>query len=308
MMIEIYDSPSQFVGLALVVAGAWAVFNIPSFMQALAFAFDTDVSGTELYQNAKLTQAVAYVCVGLGLFIFLVAFFGCCGVVTDSCCLLITYAVVVSLLFLAKVICVLVFLLLGEKVDESCPTRSRQLILQISPIVIDEIRGTFSQNYMGYLGLPHQDNSASYSQVVDAIMLNFQCCGVHGLQDFEHEETSMLWHEVGRLYVNTENKEVTGDAVGLPVACCQFRNIDFPMNSTFHQLHRSMKSTQCPIKPVSAYNTMGCVEKISSILKQYTVAIAVTPVIIAVIEVIGIILASALAHEVKQDVGRLYYQ
>lgn len=72
------------------MAGAWAVFNIPSFMQALAFAFDTDVAGTELYQNAKLTQAVAYVCVGLGLVIFLVAFFGCCGVVTDSCCLLIT--------------------------------------------------------------------------------------------------------------------------------------------------------------------------------------------------------------------------
>eukprot|EP00108_Taenia_solium_P007513 TsM_000341200 transcript=TsM_000341200 gene=TsM_000341200 len=280
------------IGLALVVAGAWAVFNIPSFMQALAFAFDTDVAGTELYQNAKLTQAIAYVCVGLGLFIFLVAFFGCCGVVTDSCCLLITYAVVVSLLFLAKVICVLVFLLLGEK---------------ISPIVIDEIQGSFSRNYMGYLGLPHEDDSASYSQAMDAIMLNFQCCGVHGLQDFEQPGTSKLWHEVGRLYVTAENQEITGDAVGLPVACCQFRNIDFPMNSTFHQLHRSMKSTQCPVKPVSVYNTMGCVERISSTLKQYTVVIAVTPVIIAVIEVIGVILASALAHEVKQDVGRLYY-
>ncbi len=59
-------------------------------MQALAFAFDTDFTGSEIYQNAQLTQAVAYVCIGLGLFIFLVAFFGCCGVVTDSYCLLIT--------------------------------------------------------------------------------------------------------------------------------------------------------------------------------------------------------------------------
>ncbi|CDS42190.1 tetraspanin [Echinococcus multilocularis] len=280
------------IGLALVVAGAWAVFNIPSFVQALAFAFDTDVTGSELYQNAKLTQAIAYVCIGLGLFIFLVSFFGCCGVVTDSCCLLITYAVVVSLLFLAKVICVLVFLLLGEK---------------ISPIVIDKIQDGFSANYKGYLGLPHQDDSTSYSQTMDTIMLNFQCCGVYGPQDFEQVRTSALWHEVGRLYVNAESREITGDAVGLPVACCQFRNIDFPMNSTFYQLHRSMKNTQCPVKPVSAYNTMGCVERISSTLKQYTVAIAVAPVIIAVIEVIGVILASALAHEVKQDVGRLYY-
>lgn len=68
-----------------------------------------------------------------------------------------------------------------------------------------------------------------------------------------------------------------------------------------------MKSTQCPVNPVSAYNTIGCVEKIFSVLKQYTVVIAVAPVIIAVIEVIGVILASALAHEVKQDVERLYY-
>lgn len=150
------------------------------------------------------------------------------------------------------------------------------------------------------------------------------------MQDFEQPETSKMWHAVGRLYVTAENQEITGDAVGLPVACCKFRNIDFPMNctfsseslnrlvvfrnnmfcyssATFHQLHRSMKSTQCPVRPVSAYNTMGCVEKISSILKQYTVVIAVTPVIIAVIEVIGVILASALAHEVKQDVERSYY-
>ena len=59
-------------------------------MQALAFAFDADVTGSELYQNAKITKVVAYLCIGLGMFVFLVAFFGCCGVVTDSCCLLIT--------------------------------------------------------------------------------------------------------------------------------------------------------------------------------------------------------------------------
>lgn len=45
----------------------------------------------------------------------------------------------------------------------------------------------------------------------------------------------------------------------------------------------------------------------SAIIKQYTVVIAVTPVIIAVIEVVGVILASALAHEIKQEVERPYY-
>ncbi|VUZ51517.1 unnamed protein product [Hymenolepis diminuta] len=261
-------------------------------MQALAFAFDAEVTGSELYQNAKLTLAVAYICIGLGLFVFLVAFFGCCGVVTDSCCLLITYAVVVSLLFLTKLICVLVFLLLGEK---------------ISPLVFDRVQESFSANYKGYLGLGIQDDSASYSQTADTIMLNFQCCGIYGADDFRDVETSTLWHKEGRVYTLTDGQNITGDAVELPVACCQFKNIDFPINATFQQLHRHMKSPQCPVNPAANYYLIGCVDRISNTLKHYTVVIAVAPVIIAVVEVIGVILASALAHEVKQDVERLYY-
>ncbi|VDL60607.1 unnamed protein product [Hymenolepis diminuta] len=273
---------SLLIGLALVVGGAWAVFNIPSFMQALAFAFDAEVTGSELYQNAKLTLAVAYICIGLGLFVFLVAFFGCCGV----------YAVVVSLLFLTKLICVLVFLLLGEK---------------ISPLVFDRVQESFSANYKGYLGLGIQDDSASYSQTADTIMLNFQCCGIYGADDFRDVETSTLWHKEGRVYTLTDGQNITGDAVELPVACCQFKNIDFPINATFQQLHRHMKSPQCPVNPAANYYLIGCVDRISNTLKHYTVVIAVAPVIIAVVEVIGVILASALAHEVKQDVERLYY-
>ncbi|VDN99412.1 unnamed protein product [Rodentolepis nana] len=79
------------------------------------------------------------------------------------------------------------------------------------------------------------------------------------------------------------------------------------VSSTFDELHRHMKSPQCPVNPISNYYVVGCVDRISNNLKHYTVVIAVAPVIIAVIEVIGVILASALAHEVKQDVERLYY-
>ncbi|KAM7537638.1 hypothetical protein Aperf_G00000076777 [Anoplocephala perfoliata] len=282
----------MLVGIALVVTGAWAAFNISSFTQALAFAFDDAVAGNELYQNAKLTQTVAYIFIGLGLFVLLVAFFGCCGVVTDSCCLLITYAVVVSVLFLAKVICSLLLLLLGEK---------------IFPIVIDRAQESFSANYKGYLGLGIQNESVSYSQTADTIMLNFQCCGVNGIDDFKDDKTSKLWHKEGRVYNTSDNQVLTGDAVGLPVACCVFKTFNFPINSTFKDLHSNMQNPQCPVNPISFYNKMGCVERISTTLKQYTVVIAVVPVIIAVIEVIGVILASALAHEVKQDVERLYY-
>lgn len=63
--------------------------------------------------------------------------------------------------------------------------------------------------------------------------IQFQCCGVYGSEDFEQIKTSSLWHKEGRFYVNAEGQEITGDGVGLPVACCRFRNINFPMNCTF---------------------------------------------------------------------------
>ncbi|VDD76203.1 unnamed protein product [Mesocestoides corti] len=279
------DLGRRLAGVALVVAGSWAVFNISSFLKASAFALDADFANHELCHNAEFTQTLAYVCIGFGLFVFMVAFFGCCGVVTDSYCLLITYAVIVSLLFLAKVVSVLVFLLLGDK----------------------KMLENFSANYKGYLGITNHGDSMTYSQAMDTAMIKLECCGLYGPQDFEQVETSALWHKEGRTYVDSTGQTIVGDAIGLPIACCQFRNRNFPMNSTYAQMHRNMKSAQCPVKPISAYNKRGCIEVVSSALRQYTVVIAVTPVIIAVIEVVGVILASALAHEVKQDVDQMYY-
>ncbi|VDL99412.1 unnamed protein product [Schistocephalus solidus] len=79
------------IGLALLVAGTWGILNISSFLHAIALAFDKEATGSELYQDTHLIQTIAYVCVALGLLIFLISFFGCCGVVTDSACLLITF-------------------------------------------------------------------------------------------------------------------------------------------------------------------------------------------------------------------------
>uniref|UniRef100_A0A0X3NVR2 CD63 antigen n=1 Tax=Schistocephalus solidus TaxID=70667 RepID=A0A0X3NVR2_SCHSO len=279
------------IGLALLVAGTWGILNISSFLHAIALAFDKEATGSELYQDTHLIQTIAYVCVALGLLIFLISFFGCCGVVTDSACLLITYAVTVSILFLAKLVCVLAFLILGER---------------LTPIILDQVMAGLSTNYRGALGVTDSQYVSTYSHIMDTFMIDFECCGINDYTDFANENLTRLWHAEGRVYIDANGTKRVGADIGIPPACCHFKRKDFSLNISFTDLHPFMTNPNCPVKPIDDYHSEGCIEVISQSMRLYEAAFIIIPVVISVVEIIGVILAGALAYELKQEARRPY--
>lgn len=97
------------IGLLIVAAGVYIIFEIrtlTSFTQDLPEGIDFDF---------QVLDSVPYVTIAVGGVVFFIALSGCCGALTETKCLLVTYAVCMALLAAAKiVITVLVFVKLPD--------------------------------------------------------------------------------------------------------------------------------------------------------------------------------------------------
>lgn len=102
--------------------------------------------------------------VAVGVIIFLIAFFGCCGAIKEDSCMLTTYAVIlVTLFILQAVLGALAFVALRDNNGEIDRTVQRAV----------------QKVFDGYVNDP---NNQSKKNVVDNIQKSFKCCGVTGYE------------------------------------------------------------------------------------------------------------------------------
>ncbi|KAJ8708499.1 hypothetical protein PYW07_010624 [Mythimna separata] len=84
---------SMLIGLAIIGGGVVLIFQLQKLkdlLNQLPFAIDLDF--------------VPYTVIALGAVVLLIAFSGCCGSITETKCLLVTYAVAMALLAGAKIV------------------------------------------------------------------------------------------------------------------------------------------------------------------------------------------------------------
>ncbi|CAM1319411.1 TSPAN9 (predicted) [Pycnogonum litorale] len=99
-------------------------------------------------------------CIALGIIIFIVGFFGCCGSWFENKCLLITYFICVILIFLAELL-VGMFGFIYR--------------VHIGGVVKDELKMGISTKY---------SNDSKLVQVWRHIQFEFDCCGVSSVDDW----------------------------------------------------------------------------------------------------------------------------
>ncbi|KAJ8708853.1 hypothetical protein PYW08_010235 [Mythimna loreyi] len=133
---------SLIIGLLVIGGGVFLVFQLQKLkdvINQLAFNIDLDF--------------VPYTIIGLGAAIVLISFFGCCGSVTDTKCLLVTYAVCMALLAGAKiVITILLFVML--------------------PNLRSSVEGTVNGMFLS--------DDAAQNVTFHLIEAQFKCCGTFG--------------------------------------------------------------------------------------------------------------------------------
>ncbi|XP_012608451.1 CD63 antigen [Microcebus murinus] len=123
--------------------------------------------GTQLVLSQTITQGTTpgsllpVVIIAVGAFLFLVAFVGCCGTCKENYCLMVTFAIFLSLIVLVEVAAAIAGYVFRNKVKS-------------------EFNKDFRQQMENY---PKNNNTAS---VLDRMQQNFNCCGAANYTDWEN--------------------------------------------------------------------------------------------------------------------------
>ncbi|GAA49095.1 tetraspanin-1 [Clonorchis sinensis] len=275
------------IGLIILAQGIWVVVDSRSFFETLAFFSKMDSSVLELYADTEFVLAAGGVLIGIGTIMFLLNIIGCWGVVSEHRGLLITYSVFMSFIFVITILGIILLFALSGVWQAAVNSTVSQL---------------FSANYVGTLGAHEVSAYDPFSLAIDAVMITFKCCGINGADDFSSSATAKAWILSGRKF-----KDLTGDAVALPAACCRYTNTSFFANQRYNEFLNYMENPNCPVKPPADFYNASCVSMIPVALEMNKVPIVVTTVLVLALELVCIGLAVFLVVVIKRWDDELYY-
>ncbi|CAL8070290.1 unnamed protein product [Calicophoron daubneyi] len=271
------------IGLLAIGFGSWVVADVENLWSTIENLGRTESVIMRLYSPSDLTTVSGAVLIGIGIFLFILAFFGCWGVVSEHRGYLITYASVLGFLFLIEIICAILVV---------------TLMPQWKPVVRSQVLSYFNQNYKGSFGTANEDE---YSQAMDVLMVRYNCCGVNGEDDFTAQNTS--WYKNGRAVT------VDGNSfnASFPLSCCVFKDKAFLDRKKYSDFAKYMQDKTCSQDPSVTHNSNSCFEQVNSQMLNYQIPLVVTPVIAVFLQLVAIGLAGYLAHVIKKWDDELYF-
>jgi len=145
-LLFIFNLVFALCGLALLIAGALTYANIDK-----ANFFMDKVN------NEVNFSAPPIILIVVGSIIFVIAFFGCCGAIRESHCMIVTFAV---FLLVILIIQIAIGIFIFVKRDSDAWNQA--------------VNTSLSEIFANY----HNDNNTR--QQVDDLQRNLECCGVHG--------------------------------------------------------------------------------------------------------------------------------
>ncbi|XP_052803805.1 tetraspanin-3-like [Mya arenaria] len=161
------------VGIALLVVACLVRFGSGVFDSYLEDGYTEFKLAVEIATKGKLDisgldigdivgdAAIAFIVIGA--FFFVLGIFGCCGAICKAKSLLVIYAVVLGVIFLAEVIFVILLFTMKSKIDGW---------------IQGPLEDTLNEKYTGSNG------SDPFTLTINFVMREFECCGIKGQGDF----------------------------------------------------------------------------------------------------------------------------
>ncbi|XP_051993382.1 tetraspanin-1-like isoform X3 [Xyrauchen texanus] len=109
-MMFIFNGVIFLAGVVLLAVGIWVSVDR---MSLLGFLDNIDNAPPELAQLAN----IGYVLIAVGVFLALVGFLGCCGAIQESRCMLLSFFIIVLIIFIVEVAAA-IFLFVFQPVAE----------------------------------------------------------------------------------------------------------------------------------------------------------------------------------------------
>ena len=174
--------------MAVLGCGIWVLVDKPSFFNILDDAQDLckegDTSCDDIVSNISFYTSATYIIIAIAALVILIAFFGCCGAMKESKCLLGTYFTIILALFIV--------MLIGA-------------ILGYSGNFEDTVKAPFEKALKKYDDRPAEDDQSAknyksvwyevqkevktYTMPVRLnveLKLQLKCCGIDSFKDWQN--------------------------------------------------------------------------------------------------------------------------
>ncbi|KAE8626406.1 hypothetical protein XENTR_v10006618 [Xenopus tropicalis] len=125
---------------------------------AIGIYVQIQLNHTLIMKNATSSGAPIVIIV-VGVVIFLIAFFGCCGALKENYCMVTTFAVVLVLIFLVEIAAAIA-----------------------AYVYKDKLRTAFEDSFKN--GMVHYNDTKDIADSIDLLQKEFQCCGAINSTDW----------------------------------------------------------------------------------------------------------------------------
>ncbi|XP_016117919.1 tetraspanin-1-like [Sinocyclocheilus grahami] len=156
VMMFVFNGVIFLAGAAILGVGIWVAVDRVSLLGILENIEDAP---PELAQLAN----IGYVLIGVGVFLTLVGFLGCCGAVKESKCMLLSFFSIVLIIFLVEVAAAIVLFVFEPLVQKALDG--------IGQKVAESIKNKYGED-------------ESYTSIWDSTMSELKCCGYNNYTDF----------------------------------------------------------------------------------------------------------------------------
>ncbi|KAM9792445.1 tetraspanin 34a [Neosynchiropus ocellatus] len=157
IMMFLFNGIIFLAGAAILAVGIW--FRVDS--ESLVGIVDS-IPGAP--SELSVLASISYLLIGVGAFLLIIGFLGCCGAVTESRCMLLTFFCIVLILFLAEVAGAVVLLAFNGVVSDA--------LEKIGNEVVDSIKQKYGSD-------------PGFTELWDVTMDKLSCCGYTNYTNFE---------------------------------------------------------------------------------------------------------------------------
>jgi hypothetical protein len=206
-MLIIFNILFWFSGAALLAVGIWLMIDssIVNYVEVLSALDD---------ENGSLLKIASYVLIGVGGFVLIVGFFGCCGAIKENKCMLGTYIFLLVIVMGAEIAAGVFGIIYKDK-------------------ILGKATNTFQDAIKEKYGKTDTDSNKAFTEGLNYIQFKAKCCGWNSAEDYISSEvvvpSTCCVISAGTTesdptkitYEMAENEDAckSGDAIAVNVGC-----------------------------------------------------------------------------------------
>jgi len=154
------------LGIAVFGLGIWVLVDKPSFMNLFDQASD-QLGGTSDKFDITLYTSAAYILLVVAALVVIISFFGCCGAIKESKCMLGTYFTLILAMFIVMVV---------------------GAVLGYSGNIEEIIKKPLMEAMKPYDDQSTETGKEAYRNVWNEVQAELRCCGVDDAADWKIDE------------------------------------------------------------------------------------------------------------------------